>query len=58
MGFSGMDARALVEKMQERGLLGHGAGRLLLEFARQKGLSVTEAGAALLAGRYWEELPP
>ena len=57
MGISSMDARTLVEKMQERELLGHGAGRLLLELARQKGISVTEAGAALLAGRCWEERP-
>ena len=28
MGFSSVEARALVEKLNERGLLGHGAGRL------------------------------
>lgn len=57
MGFSSLDARALVERMAGRGLLGHGAGRQVLELARAKGIAVDEAGAALLADRYWEELP-
>jgi D-ornithine 4,5-aminomutase subunit alpha len=57
MGFSSTDAGALVERMAGRGLLGHGAGRLVLELARRRGVSVDEAGAALLAGRHWEELP-
>ena len=57
MGFSSLEAKALVERMRARGLLGHGAGRLVLELAQAKQLSVREAGMALLAGRYWEELP-
>jgi D-ornithine 4,5-aminomutase subunit alpha len=56
MGFSGIEAKQLVSGFQERGLLGHGAGRLVLELARAKQLSVREAGSALLAGQYWEEL--
>jgi D-ornithine 4,5-aminomutase subunit alpha len=57
MGFSSIEAKALVERMGERGLLAHGAGRLVLELAKAKGISVREAGTTLLAGRYWEELP-
>jgi D-ornithine 4,5-aminomutase subunit alpha len=56
MGFSSIEAKRLVGRMHERQLLGHGAGRLVLELARSKGISVREAGAALLEGRYWEEL--
>ncbi len=56
MGFSSLDAGALVAQMAARGLLGHGAGRLVLELAQAKALSVAEAGAALLAGDHWEEL--
>lgn len=56
MGFSSVEAKALVERMQEKRLLGHGAGRLILELARCQGIAVRDAGAALLAGRYWEEL--
>jgi D-ornithine 4,5-aminomutase subunit alpha len=58
MGFSSIEAKGLVDGMVERGLLGQGAGRLLLELAKAKGFMVREAGEALLDGRYWEELAP
>jgi D-ornithine 4,5-aminomutase subunit alpha len=57
MGFSSPEASALVGAIEQHGLLGHGAGRLVLELSRNKGISVGEAGSALLAGRYWEDLP-
>ena len=53
MGFSSVEAKTLVEQMQHRSLLGHGAGGLVLKLAQRKGISVREAGAALLAGRDW-----
>jgi D-ornithine 4,5-aminomutase subunit alpha len=56
MGFSSVEAKALVERLHERGLLGHGAGKLILELAQAKGISVRAAGTELLAGRCWEEL--
>jgi D-ornithine 4,5-aminomutase subunit alpha len=56
MGFSSIEAGRLVEGMTACGLLGHGAGRLVLELAKTKGVSVREAGTALLEGRHWEEL--
>ena len=57
MGFSSIEAKALVTRMHERNLLGHGAGRLVLELAKAKGLSVRAAGEALLVGEHWEVLP-
>jgi D-ornithine 4,5-aminomutase subunit alpha len=57
MGFSSIEAKALVEKMHGNGILGQGAGRLVLELAKAQGISVREAGEALLAGRHWESLP-
>jgi D-ornithine 4,5-aminomutase subunit alpha len=57
MGFSSLEAGQLVERMQARGLLGEGVGRLVLELARAKDITVRAAGSALLAGRYWNELP-
>lgn len=57
MGFSSLESRELVAQMLERGVLGQGAGRLLLELSRRKGISLSEAGSGLLEGRYWEELP-
>jgi D-ornithine 4,5-aminomutase subunit alpha len=57
MGFSSLEAKALVERMAKQGLLAHGAGRQLLELAKRKNLTVREAGTALLSGHYWEALP-
>ena len=58
MGFSSIEAKALVDGMIQRGLLGHGAGRLVLELAKARGISVRDAGSALLEGEYWESLLP
>ncbi len=57
MGFSSIESKKLVEAMQERSLLAHGAGRLLLGLAEDKRISAREAGGELLAGRSWEDLP-
>lgn len=56
MGFSSLESKAIVARMHERQLLGHGAGRLVLELARRKSLTVRVAGIALLEGRYWDEI--
>jgi D-ornithine 4,5-aminomutase subunit alpha len=56
MGFSSIEAKALVDHMQHRQLLGHGAGRLVLELAKIKKISVHEAGLGLIEGQHWEEL--
>jgi D-ornithine 4,5-aminomutase subunit alpha len=55
MGFSSVEAKALVTQLGELGLLAHGAGRLILELALKKKIPVREAGRALVRGRYWEE---
>jgi D-ornithine 4,5-aminomutase subunit alpha len=44
MGFSSIEAKAIVERMAECGELGEGAGRLVLERARREGLDLREAG--------------
>ena len=56
MGFSSLEAKALVEQIEKRELLSHGAGRCVLELAKQKQLSVRQAGLRLLKGEYWEDL--
>lgn len=58
MGFSSAEAKVLVDGLGERGLLGHGAGRLVLGLAQRREMSVREAGLALLDGHLWEELGP
>ena len=56
MGFASAEAKQLVDKMHKQGLLGHGAGHLLLQLARRKGITVRAAGEALLNGEYWQDL--
>jgi D-ornithine 4,5-aminomutase subunit alpha len=56
MGFSSLEAKALVNTMGEKNLLGHGAGHLVLQLAQKQGIAVREAGLALLRGEGWEEL--
>lgn len=58
MGFTSAEAKQLVDGMQEQGLLGHGAGHLLLQLAKRNNLTVREAGEALLNGDCWRELKP
>ena len=58
MGFSSIEAKQLVDRFNEQGLLGHGAGRLVLELAKSKNIAVRDAGEALLQGNYWQELKP
>lgn len=48
MGFSSLEAKALVDGCMERGLLGHGAGNVVYRYAIQTGLPVRDAGLALL----------
>ncbi len=56
MGFSSLETKPLVNRMLEKGLLGHGAGNLVLELSRKKGISVRQVGLGLIEGKYWEEL--
>ena len=60
MGFSSIECKQLVDRMQQRGLLGHGAGRLVLELAKSSGMSIRDAGEALLtgehSGEHWQAL--
>jgi D-ornithine 4,5-aminomutase subunit alpha len=56
MGFSSIEAKALVTMMAERGLLGHGAGNLVLRVATKQGLDVRAAGLDLINGSHWDDL--
>ena len=56
MGFSSLEAKAIVDGCVERSLLGHGAGHVVYKLAKAKGLGVREAGVELAAGKYWDEV--
>jgi D-ornithine 4,5-aminomutase subunit alpha len=54
MGFSSMEAKAIVEKTIDRELIGKGAGHVVYRVAKEKGLAVREAGLELADGRLWD----
>jgi D-ornithine 4,5-aminomutase subunit alpha len=55
MGFSSIEAKALVTMIAERGLLGHGAGNLVMRVAKKSDLGIREAGCALIDGTHWDD---
>lgn len=56
MGFSSLEAKAIVEGAVDRGLLGKGAGHLVYRLAKEKGMEIREAGLKLTNGEMWEEV--
>ncbi len=56
MGFSSLEAQAIVYAAEKRGWLGRGVGRFILEYAAAKGIDYLEAGRGLAAGEGWAEL--
>jgi D-ornithine 4,5-aminomutase subunit beta len=56
MGLDSLEAKAVVERCQEAGLLGHGAGHCLLRYAVARGSGLDSAVAALAAGEGWAEV--
>jgi len=54
MGFNSLEAKALVEKVVDMGLLGKGAGNIVYTISQKTGKSILEAGRELAAGKYWD----
>ena len=55
MGFSSLEAKAIVDACTEKSLLGHGAGNVVYRYAKHKGQEIREAGLALLTPANMEE---
>lgn len=55
MGFSSMEAKAIVEGVIDRGLMGKGAGNVVYRIAKEKNIDIREAGLALADGKYWDD---
>ena len=55
MGFSSLEAKPLVEGAIDRGLIGHGTGNIVYRIAKEKNISIREAGLALVEGKYWDD---
>lgn len=55
MGFSSLEAKAIVDGCMERNLLGHGAGNVVFRYAKQKRIDIRQAGLALLQPNAMDE---
>jgi D-ornithine 4,5-aminomutase subunit alpha len=56
MGLSSVEAKDLVERLARLGLLGRGAGRVVLDVATAHAVTPRVAAQNLLAGSWWEEV--
>ena len=55
MGFSSIEAKAIVEGCMEHDLMSHGAGHVVYRLAKEKQMDLREAGVALAEGKLWDE---
>jgi len=56
MGFSSLEAKAIVDGAVDRGLLGKGVGHLVFRIARENNMEIREAGLELIEGKLWDQL--
>ncbi|MDR0909096.1 MAG: ornithine aminomutase subunit alpha [Spirochaetaceae bacterium] len=56
MGFSSIEAKAIVEKCIDKGLMGKGAGHCVYRLSQKKGIGIRDAGLTLAKGEGWEGL--
>lgn len=56
MGFSSIEAKAIVNGALDRGLLGKGAGHLVYRLAKEKDMEIREAGLKLVEGEMWDDV--
>ena len=55
MGFSSLEAKALVEGSIEHHLIEHGVGNVVYRMSKKDGIDVRTAGLKLIDGQAWEE---
>ncbi len=56
MGFSSVEAKAIVDGAIDRGLIGKGAGHIVYRLANDKDMEIREAGLKLVEGQMWEDV--
>ncbi|MGM0378943.1 MAG: ornithine aminomutase subunit alpha [Bacillota bacterium] len=54
MGFSSIEAKPLVEKAIDRGLISKGVGHVVYVVSKEKDMSIRDAGLELLDDKHWE----
>lgn len=56
MGFSSVEATAIVDQALKQNLIGKGAGHIVYRIAKENDLTIREAGLALGEGEYWKQV--
>ena len=56
MGISSLETKPIVEGCMDRGLMGKGAGHVVYKLAKEKNISIKEAGTMLAEGNGWDEV--
>ncbi len=56
MGFSSLEAKPIVEGVMKKGLMGKGAGNVVWRLSKKLGVSVREAGLALVEDKHWDDI--
>lgn len=55
MGFSSIEAKAIVEGVLDRGLISKGAGHVVYKLAKHKEMNIREVGLQLIDNQLWDE---
>ncbi|MBB6214819.1 D-ornithine 4,5-aminomutase subunit alpha [Anaerosolibacter carboniphilus] len=56
MGFSSLEAKAIVDGTMDRGLMGKGAGHVVYKVSKEKNIPLRQAGLELMEGKHWDEV--
>lgn len=56
MGFSSLEAKAVVDGAIDRGLIGKGAGNIVYRLSKEKNIEIREAGLKLVEGQMWDDV--
>lgn len=56
MGFSSLEAKVLVDKVIDNGLVSKGAGHVVYRTSKLKNIPIRDAGLKLIEGKYWDDV--
>ncbi len=56
MGFSSIEAQAIVKLVADKGLLRKGAGHVVYKVSKEKGMDIRQAGLELMEGKHWDDV--
>lgn len=56
MGFSSVEAKAIVDGAIDRGIIGKGAGHIVYRLSKDHNMDIRTAGLKLVEGEMWEEV--